>query len=193
MISGTKPLQAHMRYVVDLEGYSFVFRPDKESTEIIQFTRPSLSPTTLQAKLRVVSSELPAKHSSLSTLNRSMLLLFTLKSLSLELRKYTFPEESRNNFYCVFNAATEEIIVPNDSSESLFEITVAETKRARYPSKNGVPSKLLMNLLTDMLPTSKRFYVDEVISVDNLENSHFLSSRKSMDYLFNLGVFGFND
>ena len=86
MISGTKPLQAHMRYVVDLEGYSFVFRPDRESTEIIQFTRPSLSPTTLKAKLRVVSSELPAKYSSLSTLNRSMLLLFTLKSPSLELR-----------------------------------------------------------------------------------------------------------
>ena len=193
MISGTKPLQAHMRYVVDLEGYSFVFRPDRESTEIIQFTRPSLSPTTLKATLRVVSSKLPAKYSSLSTLNRSMLLLFTLKSPSLELRKYTPPEESKKNCYCVFNAATEEIIVPNDSSDARFEITVAETKRARYPSKNGVPSQLLMNLLNGILPTSKRFYVDEVISADNLENSHFLSTRKSMDYLFNLGVFGFND
>ena len=193
MISGTKPLQAHMRYVVDLEGYSFVFRPDRESTEIIQFTRPSLSPTTLKAKLRAVSSELPAKYSSLSTLNRSMLLLFTLKSPSLELRKYASPEESRNNFYCVFNAATEEIIVPDEGPDSLFEITVAETRRARYPSKNGVPSKLLMNLLNGMLPTSRRFYVDEVISANNLEKSHFLSTRKSMDYLFNLGVFGFND
>ncbi len=193
MISGTKPLQAHMRYVVDLEGYSFVFRPDRESTEIIQFTRPSLSPTTLKAKLRAVSSELPAKYSSLSTLNRSMLLLFTLKSPSLELRKYASPEESRNNFYCVFNAATEEIIVPDDGTDSLLEITVAETRRARYPSKNGVPSKLLMNLLNGMLPTSRRFYVDEVISANNLEKSHFLSTRKSMDYLFNLGVFGFND
>ena len=193
MISGTKPLQAHMRYVVDLEGYSFAFRPDRESTEIIQFTRPSLSPTTLKAKLRAVSSELPAKYSSLSTLNRSMLLLFTLKSPSLELRKYASPEESRNNFYCVFNAATEEIIVPDDGPDSLFEITVAETRRARYPSKNGVPSKLLMNLLNGMLPTSRRFYVDEVISANNLEKSHFLSTRKSMDYLFNLGVFGFND
>ena len=193
MISGTKPLQAHMRYVVDLEGYSFVFRPDRESTEIIQFTRPSLSPTTLKAKLRAVSSELPAKHSSLSTLNRSMLLLFTLKSPSLELRKYASPEESRNNFYCVFNAATEEIIVPDDGHDSLFEITEAETRRARYPSKNGVPSKLLMNLLNGMLPTSRRFYVDEVISANNPEKSHFLSTRKSMDYLFNLGVFGFND
>ena len=193
MISGTKPLQAHMRYVVDLEGYSFVFRPDRESTEIIQFTRPSLSPTTLKAKLRAVSSELPAKYSSLSTLNRSMLLLFTLKSPSLELRKYASPEESRNNFYCVFNAATEEIIVPDDGDDSLFEITVAETRRARYPSKNGVPSKLLMNLLNGMLPNSRRFYVDEVISANNLEKSHFLSTRKSMDYLFNLGVFGFND
>ena len=193
MISGTKPLQAHMRYVVDLEGYSFVFRPDRESTEIIQFTRPSLSPTTLKAKLRAVSSELPAKYSSLSTLNRSMLLLFTLKSPSLELRKYASPEESRNNFYCVFNAATEEIIVPDDGHDSLFEITEAETRRARYPSKNGVPSKLLMNLLNGMLPTSRRFYVDEVISANNLEKSHFLSTRKSMDYLFNLGVFGFND
>ncbi len=193
MISGTKPLQAHMRYVVDLEGYSFVFRPDRESTEIIQFTRPSLSPTTLKAKLRAVSSELPAKYSSLSTLNRSMLLLFTLKSPSLELRKYASPEESRNNFYCVFNAATEEIIVPDDGTDSLFEITVAETRRARYPSKNGVPSKLLMNLLNGMLPTSRRFYVDEVISANNLEKSQFLSTRKSMDYLFNLGVFGFND
>ena len=193
MISGTKPLQAHMRYVVDLEGYSFVFRPDRESTEIIQFTRPSLSPTTLKAKLRAVSSELPAKYSSLSTLNRSMLLLFTLKSPSLELRKYASPEESRNNFYCVFNAATEELIVPGDGTDSLLEITVAETRRARYPSKNGVPSKLLMNLLNGMLPTSRRFYVDEVISANNLEKSHFLSTRKSMDYLFNLGVFGFND
>ena len=193
MISETKPLPAHMRYVVDLEGYSFVFRPDEESTEIIQFTRPSLSPTTLKAKLRVVSSELPAKYSSLSTLNRSMLLLFTLKSPSLELRKSTSPEECRNNCYCVFNAATEEIIFPDDGSDSLFEITVAETKRARYPSKNGVPSKLLMNLLNGILPTSRRFYVDEVISADNLESSHFLSTRKSMDYLFNLGVFGFND
>ena len=193
MISGTKPLQAHMRYVVDLEGYSFVFRPDRESTEIIQFTRPSISPKTLKATLRVVSSELPAKYSSLSTLNRSMLLLFTLKSPSLELRKYASPEESRNNFYCVFNAATEEIIVPDDGPDSLFEITVAETRRARYPSKNGVPSKLLMNLLNGMLPTSRRFYVDEVISANNLEKSHFLSTRKSMDYLFNLGVFGFND
>ena len=193
MTIGTKPLQAHMRYVVDLEGYSFVFRPDRESTEIIQFTRPPLSPTTLKAKLRVVSSELPAKYASLSSLNRSMLLLFTLKSPSLELRKYTSPEESKKNYYCVFNAATEEIIVPDDGSDSLFEITVAETKRARYPSKNGVPSKLLMNLLTGVLPTSKRFYVDEVISADNPENSHFLSTRKSMDYLFNLGVFGFND
>ena len=193
MISGTKPLQAHMRYVVDLEGYSFVFRPDRESTEIIQFTRPSLSPTTLKAKLRAVSSELPAKYSSLSTLNRSMLLLFTLKSPSLELRKYASLEESRNNFYCVFNAATEEIIVPDDGTDSLLEITVAETRRARYPSKNGVPSKLLMNLLNGMLPTSRRFYVDEVISANNLEKSHFLSTRKSMDYLFNLGVFGFND
>jgi len=193
MISGTKPLQAHMRYVVDLEGYSFVFRPDRESTEIIQFTRPSLSPKTLKATLRVVSSELPAKYSSLSTLNRSMLLLFTLKSPSLELRKYASPEESRNNFYCVFNAATEEIIVPDDGTDSLLEITVAETRRARYPSKNGVPSKLLMNLLNGMLPTSRRFYVDEVISANNLEKSHFLSTRKSMDYLFNLGVFGFND
>ena len=193
MISGTKPLKAHMRYVVDLEGYSFVFRPDRESTEIIQFTRPSLSPTTLKATLRVVSSELPAKYSSLSTLNRSMLLLFTLKSPSLELRKYTSPEESKKNCYCVFNAATEEIIVPDDGSDSLFEITVAETKLARYPSKNGVPSKLLMNLLNGMLPTSRRFYVDEVISANNLEKSHFLSTRKSMDYLFNLGVFGFND
>jgi len=193
MISGTKPLQAHMRYVVDLEGYSFVFRPDRESTEIIQFTRPSLSPKTLKATLRVVSSELPAKYSSLSTLNRSMLLLFTLKSPSLELRKYASPEESRNNFYCVFNAATEEIIVPDDGPDSLFEITVAETRRARYPSKNGVPSKLLMNLLNGMLPASRRFYVDEVLSAKNLENSHFLSTRKSMDYLFNLGVFGFND
>ena len=193
MISGTKPLQAHMRYVVDLEGYSFVFRPDRESTEIIQFTRPSLSPTTLKATLRVVSSELPAKYSSLSTLNRSMLLLFTLKSPSLELRKYTPAEESKKNCYCVFNAATEEIIVPNDSSDARFEITVAETKRARYPSKNGVPSKLLMNLLNDMLPASRRFYVDEVLSAYNLENSHFLSTRKSMDYLFYPGVFGFND
>ena len=193
MISETKPLQAHMRYVVDLEDYSFVFRPDRESTEIIQFTRPSLSPTTLEAKLRVLSSELPTKYSSSSTLNRSMLLLLTLKSPSLELRKYTSPEESKKNCYCVFNAATEEIIVPDDSSDSLFEIKVAETKRARYPSKNGVPSKLLMNLLNGMLPASRRFYVDEVISVDNLENSHFLSTRKSMDYLFNLGVFGFND
>ena len=191
-MSGTNPLQAHMRYVVDLEGYSFVFRPDRESTEIIQFTRPSLSPTTLKAKLRVVSSELPAKYSSLSTLNRSMLLLFTLKSPSLELRKYASPEESRNNFYCVFNAATEEIIVPDDGTDSLLEITVAETRRARYPSKNGVPSKLLMNLLNGMLPTSRRFYVSEVISANNLEKSHFLSTRKSMDYLFNLGVFGFN-
>ena len=193
MISGTKPLQAHMRYVVDLEGYSFVFRPDRESTEIIQFTRPSLSPTTLEAKLRVVNLELSAKYSSLSTLNRSMLLLFTLKSPSLELRKYSSPEESKKNCYCVFNAATEEIIVPDDGSDSLFEITVAETKRARYPSKNGVPSKLLMNLLNAMLPASRRFYVDEVLSANNLENSHFLSTRKSMDYLFNLGVFGFND
>ena len=99
MTIGTKPLQAHMRYVVDLEGYSFVFRPDRESTEIIQFTRPSLSPTTLEATLRVVNSELPAKYSSLSTLNRSMLLLFTLKSPSLELRKYTSPEESKKNCY----------------------------------------------------------------------------------------------
>tara|TARA_B100001113_G_scaffold324602_1_gene296329 strand:- start:346 stop:714 length:369 start_codon:yes stop_codon:yes gene_type:complete len=122
-----------------------------------------------------------------------MLLLFTLKSPSLELRKYASPEESRNNFYCVFNAATEEIIVPDDGPDSLFEITVAETRRARYPSKNGVPSKLLMNLLNGMLPTSRRFYVDEVISANNLEKSHFLSTRKSMDYLFNLGVFGFND
>ena len=193
MISGTKPLQTHMRYVVDLEGYSVVFRPDRESTEIIQFTRPSLSPKTLKATLRVVSSELPAKYSSLSTLNRSMLLLFTLKSPSLELRKYASPEESRNNFYCVFNAATEEIIVPDDGPDSLFEITVAETRRARYPSKNGVPSKLLMNLLHGMLPTSRRFYVDEVISANTPEKSHFLSARKSMDYLFNLGVFGFND
>ena len=193
MTIGTKPLQAHMRYVVDLEGYSFAFRPDRESTEIIQFTRPSLSPKTLKATLRVVSSELPAKYSSLSTLNRSMLLLFTLKSPSLELRKYASPEESRNNFYCVFNAATEEIIVPDDGTDSLFEITVAETRRARYPSKNGVPSKLLMNLLNGMLPTSRRFYVDEVISANNPEKSHFLSTRKSMDYLFNLGVFGFND
>ncbi len=193
MVSGTKPLQAHMRYVVDLEGYSFVFRPDRESTEIIQFTRPSLSPTTLKAKLRVVNSKLPAKYSSLSSLNRSMLLLFTLKSPSLELRKYTSPEESKKNCYCVFNATTEEIIVPDDVSDSLFEITVADTKLARYPSKNGVPSKLLMNLLNDMLPASRRFYVDEVLSACNLENSHFLSTRKSMDYLFNLGVFGFND
>ncbi len=193
MISETKPLPAHMRYVVDLEGYSFVFRPDGEATEIIQFTRPSLSPTTLDAKLRVVSSELPSKYSSLSTLNRSMLLLFTLKSSSLELRKYASPEGSNENCYCVFNAETEEIIFSDDSSDSLFEITVAETKRARYPSRNGVPSKLLMNLLVGALPTSKRFYVDEVISVDTLENSHFLSTRKSMDYLFNLGVFGFND
>jgi len=122
-----------------------------------------------------------------------MLLLFTLKSPSLELRKYTSPEASKKNCYCVFNTATEEIIVPGDGSDSLFEITVADTKLARYPSKNGVPSKLLMNLLNGILPTSKRFYVDEVISADNLENSHFLSTRKSMDYLFNLGVFGFND
>ena len=193
MISGARPLQAHMRYVVDLEGYSFVFRPDRESTEIIQFTRPSLSPTTLKAKLRVVNSELPAKYSSLSTLNRSMLLLFTLKSPSLELRKYSSPEESKKNCYCVFNTATEEIIVPDDGSDSLFEITVADTKLARYPSKNGVPSKLLMNLLNGMLPASRRFYVDEVISANDLENSHFFSTRKSMDYLFNLGVFGFND
>ena len=92
MISETKPLPAHMRYVVDLDSYSFVFRPDREATEIIQFTRPSLSPTTLEAKLRVLSSELPTKYSSSSTLNRSMLLLFTLKSSSLELRKYASPE-----------------------------------------------------------------------------------------------------
>lgn len=184
--------QRHVEYVLDCESYSLIFRPRAQSTEVIQYTRYEYTPGNVDLVSSLIKENLDPGSSSNFSFDASFVLVFLMDSSKLETRKSGCG--TLDDHWFVVDSETREVFDlaqgrfgPNELRE-----TYARAERNDFPGFESRPTSELFDSLMAVQPTAKRYEVDEIITIANKAESEFLSYKSHMDYLFNLGVFGFN-
>ena len=176
--------------IVDLESYSLLFRPLKDSTDIIQFTRYPYSQDNVNLIKSLINQQIGTIKAKDISAVASSVFIYLLKSEQLAMQAIT--DKSNIRYWCVcdsvssvvFNLVSELGSLPNQSSDL----------RNDHQENSPLSDPLIIGKAFDFLmlvqPKAKRYQIDEIITIENQENSGFLKDKKAMDYLYNLGVFG---
>lgn len=179
-----------MNNIVPLETFALIFRTLDHGTDIIQLQRHA---PTAENTDRLLSS-LKDKAEALSIKKESAGLAFAfftlIDSTSLELQVTRDP--SNRKYWYVADPASSVFFDPNPekySSEDLNEMYSKGVSDESIFSDTATLSKSF-DLLMQVQPKAKRYEIEEIITIENQENSAFLNDKKAMDYLYNLGVFG---
>jgi hypothetical protein len=181
-----------MEYVVDLESYSLIFRPCPQFTEVIQYTRYEYNPDNVALVSSLIKDNLVTESSLNFSLEASSVFVCLLNSSELELRRSS--GDVKGGHWYVVDSRDEEVFdLAQDrfGSSELLENDAVGNQEGR-PGCELAPTSELFDSLMVMQPQAKRYEVDELITTENKGSSEFLAYKSHMDYLFNLGVFGFN-
>ncbi len=184
-------IQSLTQNIVDLESYSLLFRPLSDSTDIIQFSRYTYSEENVKLVKSLIQDHIEIEQAESWSAVASLLFIYLLRSEQLTMQVFT---DQSNTPYCCVCDSESSVVFDVVSVKSLSRIQSNRTKnldhRGDSPLSDPVTIEKAFDLLTKVQPKAKRYQIDEIITVENQENSGFLNNKKAMDYLYHLGVFG---
>jgi len=176
--------------IVDLESYSLLFRPLKDSTDVIQFTRYAYSQDNVNLIKSLINQQIDTVKAKPISAVTSSVFIYLLRSEQLAMQAVT--DQSNIRYWCVcdsvssvvFNLVSDNGSLPNQSSDQ------RNDQQENSPLSDPLIIEKAFDFLMLVQPKAKRYQIDEIITIENQENSGFLNDKKAMDYLYNLGVFG---
>ena len=176
--------------VLDLESFSLAFRPLSHGTEIIQYKRELFTKQTTLAISSQIRSHLEEESSKGRSLIASLAFLYSIFSENLELREYK--DRSKTKSWFVADSVSSKLIdvtLINPFLDSLQDPSHSSQKED-IPELGSPVFKAVFDLLMNIQSSAKRYNIDEIVSLENKDQSEFLQAKKNLDYLYNLGVFG---
>ena len=180
------PLQQHMRYLIDLESYSLVYRPRQTDTDFIQYKRAEYSVEAGQ-QLRAQLCRRIDRSSAADREAAALTFVYLLKAPDLETRCGPGPCAQDDWFvWDKANQQTYHFSCGDQQPQGAVTGTVAATSQ----ELDARPSARTFDLLMQMQPSAERYMVDEHITLQNKDDSTFLAEKWASDYLYHKGVFG---
>ena len=180
-------IQRMMEYVIDLEAYSMLIRPQHVDTEIIQFRR---DPYTVDAgehlcnRIRQCLRELPADSASAAPF--VFVLLFACNDL-IVLRGV---DHGGGEHWLVRDLVSDRLFDFSNGGEALQYATLKPWPGLQKQGAPEPPIEACMDLLQQVQPSAQRYVVGELITPQNKADSEFIRQKQAMDYLYQNGVFG---
>ena len=176
--------------IVDLESYSLLFRPLKDSTDIIQFTRYAYSQDNVNLIKSLINQQIGTEKAGPISAIASSVFIYLLRSEQLTMQAVT--DQSNIRYWCVCDSVSSVVFSLVSDTDSL--PNQSGDQRNDQQENSPLSDPLIIGKAFDFLmlvqPKAKRYQIDEIITIENQENSGFLNDKKAMDYLYNLGVFG---
>ncbi|MEM7096618.1 MAG: hypothetical protein AAF541_00050 [Pseudomonadota bacterium] len=177
-----------IEYIVDLEGYSILFKPQQSQTEIVQFQREPFTKEAAQRYRKQIQGWLKL-HPEAVTEIAPQVLVCLFNSPKLQIRKGV--DEFGRGHWLLQNVDERLHFNLSDSHERTDAILDhAKTDRWKTPAPDDDAFADCINLLQHLQPGAKRFLIDELITLENKAESEFLQQKQAMDYLYQNGVFG---
>ena len=180
--------QRHLDYIVDLEHFSFIFRPRTNDTDIIQFRRFDYTPENMKVVIDQIRNTIPKPKGN--CVPTTFLLTYLVKTQ--ELVSYSGLDRGGVNHWFLIDRGNKEVydITKDQYSKAELASIYENAKPKPYYGFQSQPAARFFDLLMKIQPTAKRFFVDEIITRKKRYESDFFSQKTNMDYLYNLGVFG---
>ena len=185
-------LPNHLDYIVDFEGFSLIFRPMGNATEIVQYRRMTYSKDNLYLATEQILDHLPKAQED--DLFATRLLQSLIKTDQLVTCQGI--DVRGTSLYWLIDGDTKEVFDPNTSRRD-YQYSLAELApiyaAGNAPANtrpNSEPSSRLFDLLMKIQKTAQRYEIEEVITPETKDSSTFLKEKWNMDYLYQNGVFG---
>ena len=181
-------LQKHLDYIVDFEGFSLLFRANKNSTEFIQYRRRDYTKTHAAELSQQILEHLPEpKDDSMAA---AIALQYLIKTSALLC--YSAPDHCGNGHYWLVDRDTLDVFDPTGGrfTDAQRALIYAAGEACDLVDLVEAAGLRIFELMVQIQTTAVRFEVDEIITPDNKNESTFLREKWSMNYLYQRGVFG---
>ena len=181
-------LQLHMRYIVDFDAFSIIFRPKARTTECIQYRRKSYTPENVEFLINGIREHLSEERDNGAV--ATFVLQYFLRTD--ELVSVRGQDSIGNKHYWLMDRVRGTQLNPSANRHSSHELAkIYESgKVAGYSGSKGKPAARFFGLMEQVDPLASRFEVEELITLENKEASTLFKEKWSMSYLAQNGVFG---
>ena len=179
--------QHYLRYLIELEAFSMLFRPRATDTEFIQFQRSDYTPATAVSVFENIKG-LSLNNDSDGLKTAALVFIYLMKTDQLQLMHN--PRENDHQWF-VRNEVTSQTFDFSTNKSAMNDRSHLEAAQvAAEDGMTSAPTQRCFDLLERIESSSRRYPVDERITLENCDSSDFIAQKRGIDYLYQQGVFG---
>ena len=180
--------QEHLKFLIDLDGYSLLFRPLEASTELLQFRRVLYTEDAATSFASQIHQVLPADETNGLALSVLLQYLFTSDFLIC----FRGTDALGADHYWIRDIDSGEILdfAPRGYDKAQRTVMYERGEVCDVMEIFECPPALWFDTIVAIQGSASRYEIEEVITLRNRDDSMHLKEKRSMNYLYQLGVFG---
>jgi hypothetical protein len=180
--------QEHLKFVIDLDGYSLLFRPLDSSTELLQFRRVVYTEDAAALFASQIHQALPADETN--GLALAVLLQYLFTSDFLICCRGT--DAVGVDHYWIRDTDSGKILdfAPPGYDKAQRKVVYEHGEVCDVMEIFECPPALWFDTIVAIQSSASRYEIEEVITLSNRDDSIHLKEKWGMNYLYQLGVFG---